>query len=276
MNKNEVISLLKELGFKPNKKLGQNFLIDNNIINQKIIPALELSASRKILEIGPGLGALTKILLEESKELTLIEIDKGFANYLKNKFPSRPNLKIIQQDFLKVSVGDRYEKIVSNLPYYCASEIIFKLATEYQQAKDIFLTIQKEMAERIIALPNQKMYGALTVNLNFYFEPKILFIIKKKSFYPEPEVDSAFIKLSRRKKLLLPLFQRTLFHKVVKALFWGRRKTILTSLANSPHLEISKNQIIKKLDKINLDHKLRAENLTLKNFIDITQEISHE
>jgi len=271
MKPKDLKKIIEEYQLAPNKKLGQNFLINENLITSKIIPILKLKKNDSILEIGPGLGALTEYLAGQTTSLALVELDKGFVRYLKKKFS---DLTIIQDNFLKINLPDKFNKIVSNLPYYCASEIIFLIATKYLKAQEVYLTIQKEMAERILAISGTKSYGALTINLNFYFKPKILFKIKANSFFPVPEVDSSFIKLERRKNKLLPLPETPLFHKIVKSAFWGRRKMLKKALLEAPHLNLELAKIDSVWKDLKITPKIRAEDLSLDDFVKITKRIS--
>lgn len=256
MKRGEVIAIASDYGLAPNKKLGQNFLIDDGITG-KIIDAVSPRAVDKILEVGPGLGALTFILAEKAQSLTAVEIDSGLYRYLKDRFAEVANVTLQHSDFLKSEFPDNYDKVVSNLPYYCASEILFKAAVLFKTA-NLYVMLQREMAERLIALPGTKDYGALSVTLGYYYTPAILMNVPREAFYPRPDVASVFMRLER-KSGTLNRDENEMFHKIVKSAFWGRRKTILTALSNSPHISIEKEVIKEGLAAAGFDEKLRGE-----------------
>ncbi len=265
MNKAGVIEICSGYGLAPVKKLGQNFLIDDNTIT-KIINALELAENDSVLEIGPGLGALTEILVREVSSVVAVEIDSGISGYLSDKFRDNDNFTLIHSDFLKTPALQGITKAVSNLPYYCASEILFRLIEQYS-LDFIGVMVQKEMAERMAAKPGSRSYGALTLGLGFYYNIKIALNISRRAFFPVPDVDSSFVILRRKDLLLLETKEeRDLFHLLVKSAFWGRRKTILKALSDSPHMEYSRNSIESALNRAGIDISLRGEALGIEDF----------
>ncbi len=274
MNRNEIKKILKESSIHPNKKLGQNFLCNQGII-EKIIEKSSVDASDNVLEIGPGLGILTKSLCEIAQSVTAVEIDSGIANYLKNRFSTINNLKLIHADFLNCLFNDKFTKSISNLPYYCASEVLFNIALKYN-ISEVYIMLQKEMAQRIVSGPGTKDYGALTVTLGLYYEPSLLFNIDRKSFHPQPEVASCFIKLKKNQNMKLCKEELDIFHDIVKSAFWGRRKTILKALNDSPHLQYDKKLLKKILMKANIDEKIRGEKLGIESYKDIATLIYTE
>ncbi len=276
MNKSEILRISEEYGLAPNKKFGQNFLIGRAVIS-KIVDACSPEGLR-VLEIGPGLGSISLPLAQMAKSYTAVEIDSGFVRYLTDMFTCRKDefsadVTIIHNDFLKADVAGDFDVIVSNLPYYCASEILFKIAENYS-AQRVFVMMQKEMAERITAAPGSEAYGALAVTLSYYFDTEILFHIAGESFYPKPDVKSSFLKLTRKARhFTLPSNEET-FHLVVKAVFWGRRKTLLRSLTGSPHLQIDRGTALKILESIGIDPGVRGEKLPLECFIKLTEGVT--
>jgi 16S rRNA (adenine1518-N6/adenine1519-N6)-dimethyltransferase len=270
MNKNEILSISEEYGLAPNKRLGQNFLINDEIIGRIILTCSP--ENKRIMEIGPGLGSLSLPLEEKSLSYTAVEIDSGFVKYLSDVFKNSGKARIIHGDFLKSEIDDRFDLIVSNLPYYCASEILFRIA-EHFTAQKVFVMVQKEMAERIVARPGTVNYGALTVTLSYYFEPRILFHIPGESFYPKPDVKSSFLKLERKPLYFKLPEQEKLFHLIVKSAFWGRRKTLLKTLAESPHLELGKDTALKILTSSGISPGIRGETLSLDEFIKLTEGV---
>ncbi|MDR3237781.1 MAG: 16S rRNA (adenine(1518)-N(6)/adenine(1519)-N(6))-dimethyltransferase RsmA [Spirochaetia bacterium] len=256
MNKRDITGIAGSYGLAPNKRLGQNFLADDGIAS-KIISVISPSLDDDIIEVGPGLGALTEPLSRGCRSLTAVEIDSGLCRYLTERFAGYKNVRIEHADFLKYSAPDLYTKAVSNLPYYCASSILFKMALALKKA-GLYVMLQKEMAERISAPPGGKEYGALTVTLAYYYNAKIAFNVPREVFYPRPDVASAFVKLERREETLSAA-ENILFHTIVKSSFWGRRKTIFRALVSSPHLSFDKDQIRNALELAGIDEKTRGE-----------------
>lgn len=264
MNTKTITSILAENGIQVNKKLGQNFLCNDTVVEQ-IISASGVSARDRVLEIGPGLGVITGHLAALAGHVTTIEIDAGLARYLQNRFYGVTTCTVIHGDFLKIQCDGDFTRAVSNLPYYCASEILFRLATEYGMP-EFYVMMQHEMAERIQAGPGKKEYGALTAALSLYYRSEYLFSIDKTSFYPKPEVRSAFLKFTRRDDVPENKEVLELFHRIVKSAFWGRRKTILKSLADAPHLDFSREEISSVLREQGIRPSLRGETLGVEDF----------
>ena len=225
--------LLKNNGLKANKKLGQNFLINEEII-EKIIEKANVNKDDVIIEIGPGLGSLTAKLLENAKKVIAIELDSNMVNLLKNRFSLYDNFELIENDVLKVDLKEivnKYEsvKVVANLPYYITTPIVMKLLEDKLNLKSITVMVQKEVGERFCATPNSKDYGAITLSINYYTIPKIIIDVPKENFNPMPEVDSCVINLEVRKEPPVKLNDEKKFFKLIKAGFSQRRKTINNS-----------------------------------------------
>jgi len=268
MNKSEVKKIIDHYGLRPHKRLGQNFLIAH-AVRDRIIDSMSLNAGDRILEIGPGLGALTERLVEKGGMVTAIEIDSGFSRYLAERFGGINNFRLVHGDFIKNPPDDSYTKIVSNLPYYCSSEILFGI-TRYD-APHVYVMLQKELADRIAALPGDRSYGALSVTVGFYFEPKTLFRVSRESFYPRPEVTSTFLMLARRGSFPLDGDDIAIFHDLVKSAFWGRRKTILTALSGSPHIDIPRDRAAKMLAHAGIDGRRRGEELSRDEYVSLVR-----
>lgn len=264
MNTAEIKETIARLGLHPNKRLGQNFLVSPEA-RERIMAAMACTIEDRVLEIGPGLGALTEALLGRAGGVTAVEIDAGFARYLSERFGSDGRFTLIHGDFLKNPPPDTFTKIVSNLPYYCSSEILFEV-TRYSAHK-VYVMLQKEMAERITASPGNKSYGALTVTLGLYYEARRVFTVPRESFYPRPDVTSSFLTLTRRPALSLAEGEIALFHALVKSAFWGRRKTILAALSGSPHISIGRDGAARILSEAGIDQRRRGEELTREEFI---------
>lgn len=266
--------ILKKYGIRANKKLGQNFLINEEIINQ-IIEKADVNKNDTIIEIGPGLGSLTAKLLENANKVIAIELDSNMSNILKERFCLYDNFELIENDVLKVNLNEiieKYEsvKVVANLPYYITTPIIMKLLEERLKLKSVTVMVQKEVGERFCAVPNSKEYGAITISINYYTKPEIIIDVPKENFEPMPEVDSCVIKLDVRNVPPVELKNEKDFFNLIKAGFSQRRKTINNSLAS---MGISKEKIKNVLEKLGIDSKLRAENLTMEQFADISNNM---
>lgn len=268
VNKKETRAILEEMGLRPNKKLGQNFLCNGEIL-RKIVEAAGVGAGDHVLEIGPGLGSLTEELARRAARVTAVEIDSGLFRYLRGKFGDEVELH--HADFLKVSFEGEFTKAVSNLPYYCSSEILFRLAENYRM-DGVYVMLQKEMAARIWAPPGSESYGAMTVSLGLHFETTRLFDIDRTAFLPEPDVKSSFLRLARKKNL--PDVETVrLFHALVKSAFWGRRKPLSSALARSPHLELKKDTVLDACGKAGIDPGVRGEELGLEEYLRLARTI---
>lgn len=265
-----LIELLNKYGFRFSKSLGQNFLIDGNIV-RKIVDSAEISSNDNVLEIGPGVGTLTEELCLRAKKVVSIEIDNHLKELLKESLPYE-NVKIIFNDVLKTDLkklteqefGGETFKVVANLPYYVTTPIISKLIEEDLNIESITVMIQKEVANRFSASPSTKDYGSLSVFIQFYSDVKYEFTVPKNVFMPKPNVDSAVVNLKIKKDL--PDIDRDKLFKVVRAAFSKRRKTLINALS-SYGFNIDKNEILKALSISNIDEKRRAETLSSEEFI---------
>lgn len=269
----ETQMLLNQYGLKANKKLGQNFLINQQIIDD-IIEKSKITNEDTVLEIGPGLGSLTKALLKNAKRVIAVELDENMVNILKNRF-NNENLEIINDDILKIDLielTNKYGKIkvVANLPYYITTPIIMKLLEEEHYIDSITVMVQKEVGERLCAKPGSKDFGAVTIGVNYYSNSKIIIDVPKDNFLPAPEVDSCVIKLDILNTPPVELKDKKRFFRLVKAGFSQRRKTINNSLASG---EFGKDAVLTVLNKLNIDAKLRAEDLSIEDFANITNEL---
>lgn len=272
MNKSDLIEITRRYGLHPNKKLGQNFLLGDEII-EKIMKAAGVTEADDVLEIGPGLGALTERLVGRARSVTAVEIDSGFVRYLRERFGENGRFTLLHGDFLRMELPGPFTKAVSNLPYYCSSEILFRLAVS-RAVPEIFVMLQKEMAERITSPPGIKGYGALTATLGLYCEPKILFKIERRCFYPQPDVTSSFMRLGVKTDTGLTPAETGLFHKIVKAAFWGRRKMLATSMAQSPHIAVEREVLLSLLRGMGLDEKIRGESLSSAQFAHLARSLT--
>ena len=256
---------------KPIKRLGQNFLRDENIL-QRIADAAHLSGEDTVLEIGAGSGNLTRHLAEKAGFVYAVEKDRRLCKAAEENLKGFKNVEIICGDILKIDVGAGLKpaptKVVGNLPYYITTPIIFKLLEHKENISDIIIMVQKEVAERIVAKPGGKDYGILTCSVQFYTEPKVLFKISKGSFYPRPKVDSVLLEMKILKKPAVNVKDEQKFFEIIKAAFGQRRKTLLNSLCNRLHLE--KEAVEDILRKAGIEPQRRAETLDLDEFAKIS------
>lgn len=271
--------LMKKYNLTANKKLGQNFLVDNEAIN-KIVDSANLTKEDMVIEIGPGLGTLTSILLERAGKVIAIELDDRMVKILKDRFLLYDNFELVNGDVLKVNLPELIEenkqfrdvKVVANLPYYITTPIIMKLLENRLKIESITIMIQKEVAERIAANPGSKLSGAITYSVHYYAEPEEITIVPNISFIPSPEVDSEVIKLNIRKVPPIELKDEKLFFNIIKASFMQRRKTLSNGLVNGGIVE-NKTKAIEILKKLGLGENVRGEELTLEQFANLSNEI---
>jgi len=271
MNKKEVTGILEQLSLSPNKKLGQNFLILQEF-SQRIVDAAEIRPGDAVLEIGPGLGALTGIMAQMPVDLSCIEIDAGYYRFLTEKFSQNRNVHIIHSDFLKCTEFDPADVVVSNLPYYCASEILFTIARKISP-RTICGMMQKEMAQRITAPAGSEHYGAMTVSLSYYYTAQTAFSVPPSAFFPQPDVISSVVVFTRKNDSALQAQELELFHTLIRSAFWGRRKTIFKAVTSAPHLACSKQTADEILSAAGIPRETRGEQLTLDNYICLTKEL---
>ena len=240
----------------PKKKWGQNFLIDSNTIN-KIISSIDFTNNDRLLEIGPGKGAITKKLGKNAKSLTAIEIDSNLSKMLKEDCDK--NIKIINEDFMKIDLENIDANIiVGNLPYYITTPILFKIFQSKLKWEKGYFLMQKEVAERIVSLPNQKSYGRLTIMCQIFSNPKILFNISPNVFRPVPKVDSSFVEFTRNKKFDIINYKR--FESIIRKIFNTRRKKLKNCINEKMQLNIEpKSELLEK----------RPENISIEEFIQL-------
>ncbi|MDA0986617.1 MAG: 16S rRNA (adenine(1518)-N(6)/adenine(1519)-N(6))-dimethyltransferase RsmA [Bacteroidetes bacterium] len=252
------------------KFLGQHFLQDKNI-SRKIAESLLLTEKDFVVEIGPGKGILTRELLKHIPHLTAIEFDGDLIDPLKSEFGN--SLTLINDDFLNVDLNILAKKnkikLVGNIPYNITSQIIFKAIDSNSVVSELLIMIQKEVAERIVAKPNSKAYGILSVLIQYFGDVKILFNVSPGCFYPKPKVTSSVIKIDFKKRNYLLSCDELLFRKIVRGTFNMRRKTLRNTLRS---LKFSED----KLSSLDLDLNRRAESLSIKEFLDLTNQLSNK
>ena len=273
--------IMKKYNIKANKSLGQNFLIDNNVV-EKIVDGSNVSKDDLVIEIGPGLGTLTKVLLEKANKVICIELDKKMINILLDRFKLYNNFELLHNDILKVDLNSiikkkkensniKNVKVVANLPYYITTPIIMKLLEDELDLTSITVMVQKEVADRLIEIPGGKNTGAITYSVFYYASSESILEVPKNAFIPEPEVISKVIKLEIRKQPPVDVKSKKIMFKIIKSSFMQRRKTLLNALTNTK-VFLNKEDGIKILNKLNLPIDIRAEKLTLQDFANITNE----
>lgn len=277
----ETSFIMKNYHIKANKNLGQNFLIDEQVI-EKIVNASEITKEDCVIEIGPGLGTLTKELLEKAGKVISIELDKKMITILKDRFALYDNFELINNDVLQVDLkniiltekekGLKNVKVVANLPYYITTPIIMKLLEEKLDLESITVMVQKEVADRLIAIPSDKETGAITYSVYYYAKGEEILEVPKTSFIPEPEVTSKVIKLNIRKEPSVKVKSPEVMFRIIKCAFMQRRKTLLNALVNTK-VFLNKDEGIKILKKIGLREDVRAEKLKIEDFAKIADSI---
>jgi 16S rRNA (adenine1518-N6/adenine1519-N6)-dimethyltransferase len=267
--------VLKELlarhGFTFSKSLGQNFLIDENILH-KIVQGAEITDKDRVLEIGPGVGTLTRALALRAADVTAVEIDSALLPILNETLNDFSNIRIIHGDILKLDltklVQDIFQgqtfKVVANLPYYITTPIIMRFLEEEQPFSSITVMIQKEVAERMAAKPGTKEYGALSAAVQFFTLPRIIGKVPATVFMPPPKVDSIVITLERRDEPAVAVDNRQDFFRVVKAVFSQRRKTLLNTLYSAKLVDLDKDGLREKIQSLGIDPQRRGETLSLE------------
>ena len=270
--------ILDKYHITANKNLGQNFLIDDEAVTG-IIDAAKVSKDNLIIEIGPGLGTLTKELLEKAGKVICIELDKRMMEILEDRFSMYTNFKVINEDVLKVNLKDLIQqekiktaKIVANLPYYITTPIIMKLLEDRLDIETITVMIQKEVADRLVTEPGTGDTGAITYAIHYYTEPKRVLEVPNTAFIPAPKVNSSVIQLEILKTPSVKVENEEELFKLIKIAFMQKRKTLINALANSKKYG-NKEQIEKVLRELKIDLQIRAEKLTLEQFAELSNLI---
>ena len=267
--------IMKKYNIKANKNLGQNFLINEEVV-KNIVGCSNIEKEDLVIEIGPGLGTLTKYLLEKAGKVICIELDTKMLQILEDRFSLYNNFELINNDVLKVDLKNIIEKekaegkiknvkIVANLPYYITTPIIMKLLEEELELESITVMIQKEVADRLIAVPGQKNTGAITYSVYYYASSEAIMEVPNSSFIPEPEVTSKVIKLNIRKEPIVTPKDKEKMFKIIKYAFMQKRKTLLNSLTNNGVFE-NKQKGTEILNSLGIKENVRPEELTLKQF----------
>lgn len=279
----ETKRLLNKYNLRPKKRFGQNFLIDERVIHG-ILNAAELRPGDTVVEIGPGLGSLTEHLVQRAGQVLAIEIDSQLIPLLREKLNSYTGFKLLEEDVLRVNLDQAVKeafpqvkypyKVVANLPYYITTPIIMKLLEEKYQIETMVLMVQKEVGERLRARPGTKEYGALSVAVQYYTEPELVFKVPPGAFRPIPEVASAVMKLKVRKAPPVMPRDERLFFQVVRASFSQRRKTLVNALSNF-FTELPKEGLTRLLEEVGIEPTVRGEELGLAQFAQIADALAN-
>lgn len=271
--------IMKQNNITANKNLGQNFLINEDVVDS-IVENAEITKNDLVIEIGPGLGTLTSRLLEKARKVIRVELDRKMIAILEKRFKLYENLELINDDILKINLNQlisqnkineiKHVKIVANLPYYITTPIIMKLLEERLDIESITVMIQKEVAQRLAAKPGTSDVGSITYTIWYYTEPKIVLEVPKESFIPAPEVTSSVIKLDILKQPRIEVKDEKQFFKIIKVAFMQKRKTLINALVNGKVFQ-NKEDAKKCLDELKIDEKIRGEKLTLEQYKNIAE-----
>ena len=282
-NPQNTIEILQKYNFNFQKKFGQNFLIDEHVLD-KIIRAAEITKDDYVWEIGPGIGTMTQYLACAAREVTAVEIDRALIPILEDTLKEYDNVSIINEDILKVDIaalakeknGGRPIKVVANLPYYITTPIIMGLFESHVPLESITVMVQKEVADRMQVGPGTKDYGALSLAVQYYAEPYIVANVPPNCFMPRPAVGSAVIRLTRHQKPPVEVMDEKLMFRLIRASFNQRRKTLANGLKNSGELNLSKEVITAAIEKLGKGSSVRGEALDLEEFARLTNIIKEE
>lgn len=282
-NRRSTTEIIQKYQFAFQKKFGQNFLIDSNILD-KIIDSADITKRDCILEIGPGIGTMTQRLAKEAGEVIAVEIDRNLIPILHDTLAAYDNVTIINEDILKVDInrlaqehnGGRPIKVVANLPYYITTPIIMALFEKHVPLQSVTIMVQKEVADRMRVGPGTKDYGALSLAVQYYARPEIITNVPAACFMPRPNVDSTVIRLTRYEKPPVEVRDEERLFAIIRASFNQRRKTLANGLANAGGLGVSRAQVEEALMEMGLPSTTRGETLTLERFAELTNRLTEE
>lgn len=274
------LAVIKRHQFAFQKKFGQNFLIDANVV-EKIVREAGVTREDFVLEIGPGIGTMTQILCENAREVAAVEIDKNLIPILQETLSGYDNVTVINEDVLKVDIralaeernGSKPIKVVANLPYYITTPIIMGLFESHVPIDSITIMVQKEVASRMQVGPGSKDYGALSLAVQFYAKPQIILNVPASCFMPKPNVDSTVIKLTRHENTPVSVKDEKLMFAIIRASFNQRRKTLANGLNNSGEIHLPKEIIASAIEELCQNPSVRGETLTLQQFADLSNII---
>lgn len=276
-NPKYTIEVLQKYHFVFQKRFGQNFLIDEHVL-EKIIDSSGITKDDFILEIGPGIGTMTQYLAEAAREVAAVEIDSSLIPILKDTLKEWDNVTVINNDILKTDIkkianeknGGKPVKVVANLPYYITTPIIMGLFESHVPIDSITIMVQKEVADRMQVGPGTKDYGALSLAVQYYAKPEIVANVPPNCFMPRPKVGSAVIRLTRHEQCPVEVEDEKFMFRVIRASFNQRRKTLANGLNNAPDIQVSKEDIAKALEELGVGASIRGETLTLEQFAQLS------
>lgn len=271
------IEILKKYNIKFQKRFGQNFLIDTHVLD-KIIDAAGVSSKDFVLEVGPGIGTLTQYLCENAREVMAVEIDSSLIPVLSETLSGYDNVTVVNEDILKLDIkkiaeernGGRAVKVVANLPYYITTPVIMGILESHVPFDNITVMVQKEVAQRMQAVPGTKDYGALSLAVQYYSEAEIVANVPANCFMPRPGVGSAVIRLRSHSKPCVNVDNEEFMFRIIRASFNQRRKTMQNGLANDSRLGVSKEQVAEALRQMGLKKTIRGETLSLAQFAEFS------
>ena len=274
------MAVINKYNFAFQKKFGQNFLIDSNVV-EKIVREAGVTEDDFVLEIGPGIGTMTQILCENAREVVAVEIDKNLIPILNDTLSGYDNVRVLNEDILKVDIkslareknDNRPIKVVANLPYYITTPIIMGLFESGVPIDSITIMVQKEVADRMQVGPGTKDYGALSLAVQYYAKPQIILTVPASCFMPRPNVDSAVIKLTRHEKAPVDVEDEKLMFAIIRASFNQRRKTLANGLNNSSEIHLPKEVIAQAIEELCGNPSIRGEALTLEQFATLSNII---
>ncbi len=265
--------IIDKYGFMFQKRFGQNFLIDGNVV-EKIVREAGVTKDDFVLEIGPGIGTMTQLLCENAREVAAVEIDTNLIPILKETLAPYDNVTVINEDILKVDIpalaqeknGGRPIKVVANLPYYITTPIIMGLFESHVPIDSITIMVQREVADRMQVGPGTKDYGALSLAVQYYAKPEIVLNVPPTCFMPRPNVGSAVIRLKKHETCPVQVDDAEFMFRLIRASFNQRRKTLANGLSNSSELTLSKEKIAEAIESLGVSPSIRGEALTLEQF----------
>jgi len=267
--------LLDKHNLELKKSLGQNFLVDNKILD-KIVAQSNLSADDTVIEIGPGIGALTQKLAEVAGDVVAVEVDQRLEEVLDETLAEYDNVEVVFGDALEVDFDELVDgkyKIVANLPYYITTPIVMRLLEEQFNVEQIVFMVQREVAERMVASPGGKDYGILSIGIQFHTTAEILFDVPPTVFIPQPKVHSAVVSLNVLDEPPIDVLSEEFFFKIVNAGFQQRRKTIRNSLSKAANINLSRDLVDQALEEVDIDSRRRAEKLGLEQFCSLSNKL---
>lgn len=279
-NPTNTMAVINRYGFSFQKKFGQNFLIDANVV-EKIVREAGVTREDFVLEIGPGIGTMTQVLCENAREVAAVEIDTNLIPILADTLSEYDNVTVMNEDILKVDIhalakeknGGRPIKVVANLPYYITTPIIMGLFESHVPIDSITIMVQKEVADRMQVGPGTKDYGALSLAVQYYAVPQIVLMVPASCFMPRPNVDSAVIRLTRHEKCPVEVNNERLMFQIIRASFNQRRKTLANGLNNSSEIHLPKEVIAQSIVELCGNPSIRGEALTLQQFAQLANII---